>query len=177
MIVSAADRGGGVAAVTLSLDGGPARTLASGCAAPYSSLQPCPALADRAFALDAPDGDHTASGAVVDAAGNVTAWGPLAVAIHRTTISAATQPATVAPAGESERLTLSRATLKHPPGGKARLAGTLKTAAGAPVAGARLTVSWFDLGADGAVRARSPPSPRERTAPSRSRSSATARSA
>ena len=157
VIVSAADRGGGVAAVTLSLDGGPSRTLASGCTAPYSALQPCPALADRAFALDAPDGDHTASGTVVDAAGNVTPWGPLPVPIHRATTTTTPLPATVAPASESEQLRLTRAQLKHAPGGKARLEGTLKTAGGVPIAGARLTVSSFDLGVDAAVpRALSP---------------------
>lgn len=151
VIVSGADRGGGVAALTLSLDGGPAQTLTTGCAAPYTSAQPCPQVADRAFAITAPDGAHSASGTVVDAAGNATAWGPLAITIARggttTTVPA---PLNVASASQ-EVIKLARATLVHAPGTKTKLEGTLKTAAGVAMAGARLTVSSFDLGADDAV--------------------------
>jgi len=148
VIVGGIDRGGGVAAMTLSLDGGPAQTLTTGCAAPYTALQPCPGAADRAFAIDAPSGSHTASGTVVDAAGNATAWGPLAITIARggTNLS----PLNVAPASQ-EVIKLTRRTLEHAPGGKVKLEGKLSSAAGAPIAGARLTVSSFDLGTDDAV--------------------------
>src|SRR4051794_36682540 len=108
VIVSGTDRGGGVAALTLSLDGGPAQTLTTGCSAPYTAVQPCPGAADRAFAIDASDGPHSASGTVVDAAGNATAWGPVAITIRRGTTTAS--PLNVAPASQ-EVIKLTRNTL------------------------------------------------------------------
>jgi hypothetical protein len=149
VIVGGTDGGGGVAALTLSLDGGPAQTLTTGCATPYTVVQPCPGAADRAFAIDAPEGAHSASGTVVDAAGNATAWGPVAVTIHRTTATIVSPgPLSVA---SQESLKLGRSMLEHAPGAKVRLEGTLKTPGGAPIAGAHLSVSSFDLGADDAV--------------------------
>jgi hypothetical protein len=148
VIVGGTDRGGGVAALTLSLDGGPARTLTTGCAAPYTATQPCPQVADRAFALDAPAGPHSASGMVVDAAGNATAWGPVAITIQRGTTTVASAPIVAA---SQQVIKLASATLEHAPGGKTKLEGTLTTAAGLPLSGARLTVSSFDLGTDDAV--------------------------
>jgi hypothetical protein len=149
VIVGGTDRGGGVAALTLSLDGGPLQTLTTGCAPPYTLVQPCPQVADRAFAIAAPDGPHSASGSVVDAAGNATSWGPLAITIQRTTTTAVSPgPLSVA---SQEVIKLDRGTLEHAPGRKARLEGTLKSAGGAPLAGVHLTVSSFDLGADHAV--------------------------
>jgi hypothetical protein len=147
VIVGGTDRGGGVAALTLSLDGGPIRTLTTGCATPYTAVQPCPGSADRAFAIDAPDGPHSASGTVVDAAGNATAWGPVAITIRRTT-AVTTAPLTVA---SQDVIKLASSSLQHAPGGKVKLEGTLTTAAGLGIAGAHLTVSSFDLGADDAV--------------------------
>lgn len=152
VIVSGTDRGGGVAAITLSLDGGAAQTLTTGCATPYSAVQPCPGAGDRAFAINAPDGAHSASGTVVDAAGNATAWGPVAITIARgggtTTTTVTPAPLTVA---SQEVIKLARGSLQHAPGGKAKLEGTLRAASGVPIAGAHLTVSSFDLGADDAV--------------------------
>jgi hypothetical protein len=148
VIVSGTDGGGGVAALTLSLDGGAARTLTTGCATPYSAVQPCPGAADRACAIDAPHGAHSVTGTVVDAAGNATAWGPLAITIQRGTTTVSPAPLSVA---GQEVIKLARSTLEHAPGGKVKLEGTLKSAAGSPMAGARLTVSSFDLGTDDAV--------------------------
>jgi hypothetical protein len=148
VIVGGTDRGGGVAAMTLALDGGPVRTLTTGCAAPYTAVQPCTGSADRAFGIDAPDGTHSASGTVVDAAGNATAWGPVTIAIRRGATTVASAPLTAA---SQETIKLASSTLEHAPGGKVKLEGTLHSAAGVPIAGARLTVSSFDLGADDAV--------------------------
>ena len=150
VIVGGIDRGGGVAAMTLSLDGGPPQTLTTGCAAPYTTLQPCPGAADRAFAITAPNGSHTASGTVVDAAGNATAWGPLAITIARGGTNVSPTTLNVAPASQ-EVIRLTRATLEHAPGGKVKLEGKLTSAAGTAIAGARLSVSSFDLGTDDAV--------------------------
>ncbi len=148
VIVSGSDRGGGVDSLTLSLDGGPAQTLTTGCATPYTAVQPCPLVADRAFPIDAPDGPHSVSGTVVDAAGNATAWGPVALTIRRGTTTVSSAPLTAA---SREVIKLASSTLEHAPGGKVKLEGTLTSAAGVPIAGAHLTVSSFDLGADDAV--------------------------
>ncbi|WP_028057771.1 carboxypeptidase-like regulatory domain-containing protein [Candidatus Solirubrobacter pratensis] len=149
VIVNAADRGAGVASLTLSLDGGPAETVATGCAPPYTAPAPCPGEVARAFAIDAGDGLHSASGTVVDAAGNTTAWGPVAISIRRSPALLAPAPPAAAPA-EKQVLELSRAAVEHAPGATARLTGTLRTVSGAPVAGARLAVTSFDLAADDA---------------------------
>ncbi len=150
VIVNAADKGGGIARLTMSVDGGPEQALAGDCAPPYTVAGPCPAQAAHAFAIDAPDGDHSVSGTVVDAAGNTTAWGPLSVAIHRAPAQALPLVTTVAPASPPQVLKLARAAIEHAPGATARLGGTLRTVAGAPVAGAQLTVSSFDLASDDA---------------------------
>lgn len=157
VIVNASDRGGGIAAVTVALDGGPAQTVATSCTPPYAALAPCPAEVARAFAFDAADGEHSASGTIADAAGNTTAWGPVAVTIKRAVAAAppppqpVVVPLTVLAASETQVLTLARASLAHAPGAAVKLSGTLRTPAGAPVAGARLSVSSFDLAADDAV--------------------------
>jgi len=150
VIVSGTDRGGGVAALTLSLDGGPAQTLTTGCATPYTVVQPCPGAADRAFAIDAPEGAHSASGTVVDAAGNATAWGPVAITIKRTTVATNVNSSPLTVAGQ-EVLKLDRSMLEHAPGGKVKLEGTLRSASGAPLPGMHLSITSFDLGADDAV--------------------------
>jgi hypothetical protein len=150
VIVNGSDRGGGVARVTMALDGGPPQTLATGCAPPYTALAPCPAEVARAFAIDAADGEHSASGTLVDAAGNSTAWGPVAITIRRAAAPQALSPASAPATPAAQVLELARATIEHAPGATARLLGTLRTASGAPVAGARLSVSSFDLAADDA---------------------------
>lgn len=151
VIVSGSDRGAGVASLTLSLDGGPAQTLATGCAPPYTVAPPCPAEVERAFAISAADGEHSASGTVVDAAGNATAWGPVTFTIRRASSAPLIGAPGVVPASEATAvLKLARASLDHAPGAAVKLTGTLKTPAGAPVAGARLAVSSFDLAADDA---------------------------
>jgi hypothetical protein len=159
VIVTGSDRGAGVASITLSLDGGPAQALASGCAPPYAVAPPCPAEVSRAFAIDAADGEHSASGTVVDAAGNVSAWGPVQLTLRRTPAAVAplvTAAAAVPTAGngtpavEAPALRLARATVEHAPGAAATVSGTLRTASGAPIAGARLAVSSLDLAADDA---------------------------
>ncbi len=77
LVVESSDDGGGIAATTLSVDGGAPVTLApagprGACALPYTAPQPCPAAAARAFEVDTAalaQGAHSFSGTVVDAAG------------------------------------------------------------------------------------------------------------
>jgi hypothetical protein len=148
LTVSAADRGGGVAAVTAAFDGGAARTAASGCAPPYAAAAPCPAQVDRAFSLAglAP-GAHRASGTVVDAAGNATPWGPVAF----TVVSAPVRVVGAGSAPAAPHLSLASTSVVHAAGAPAHLHGTLTDAAGVPIAGASVGVSFLDLGADRAT--------------------------
>lgn len=161
LVVSAADRGGGVAAVTLAVDGGAAQTNASACHTPYTAVAPCPPQVERAFSLaGVAAGAHSAAGTVVDAAGNATPWGPVAFTVT-TSSTTITTPLAFAgngtPAVETPVLRLADTSVRHAAGAATQLHGTLKTARGAPIAGAQLSVSSFDLATDDAVpRALSP---------------------
>lgn len=185
LIVSSSDDGGGVASTTLSIDGdvpqviapaGPRRT----CAQPYTVTQPCPSEVARAFTVDTTnltDGEHEASGTVLDTAGNVTTFGPVRFTVEHPRrddgrrddddrrrseepqptpqLPTPQDPAPqtpVQPAGNgqpavrSPRLKLDDAQLVRRAGRAARLRGTLRTGAGTPIAGARLTVVVQELG-------------------------------
>ena len=174
LVVEAADLGGGVAATTVSVDDGVVEQTsapagpAGTCRAPYTVLQPCPAEVARVFTLDTTrlaDGPHTVAGTVVDAAGNVTAWGPVAFEVSqpverrdqpeepRTPTTPTTPTTPEPPAGNGQpavrrpRLTLDRTAVVRRGSHAARLTGTLRTAAGRPITGARLTVTAQTLGA------------------------------
>lgn len=181
LVVESSDEGGGIAAMTLSVDGGAPVTVAPAgprgtCAPPYTSPQPCPATAARAFEVDTAaliEGAHTASGTVVDAAGNVTPFGPVAFAVAHpqaggggtgptpTTPNTPTPPivpepsapvSNGVPAVTTPLLRFDRATIVRSGGRSARVRGTLRTPAGAPIAGAKLLVTATDLGTAAARR-------------------------
>lgn len=188
LIVSSSDDGGGVASTTLSIDGDVPQVVAPAgprgtCAQPYTVVQPCPSEVARAFTVDTTalqDGEHEATGTVVDPAGNVTSFGPVAFTVEHprrgdgrrddddrrgggdpptptpptppdpTPPTPPTPPAPPAgngqPAVRAPRLRLERAQLVRRAGRSARLRGTLRTGAGSPIAGARLTVVVQELG-------------------------------
>lgn len=185
VIVSSSDDGGGVASTTLSVDGGIPQVVAPAgprgtCAQPYTVVQPCPSEVARAFTVDTStlaDGAHEVTGTVVDTAGNVTPFGPVAFTVEHPrrddgrrddddrrggeeppvqpptpppTQDPPTPPAPPAgngqPAVRSPRLRLDRVQLVRRAGRSARLRGTLRTGAGTPIAGARLTVVVQELG-------------------------------
>jgi len=170
LVVSSGDDGGGIAATTLSVDGGVPQVVAPAgprgtCALPYTVVQPCPSDVARAFAVDTTvlqDGPHEASGTVVDAAGNVTSLGPVAFTVAHPRSGGGEEPPTpptpeppappVAPTGNGEpavrapRLRLDRRQLVRRAGRAARVRGTLRTGAGQPIVGARLTVVVQELG-------------------------------
>jgi|GEM_PF-1127706 len=170
LLVTATDVGGGVAAFELSVDGGVTRRVpvANGsgdCEAPFSAARPCPPEATRGFSIDtaglAP-GAHTVSGAVVDAAGNATSFGPVAFTVARrvddpgpgdpggqhgvSPASAARTADNGTPAVETPRLRLRPASIGGRAGKAPRLRGALTTPAGEPIAGARLRVELSELG-------------------------------
>lgn len=84
------DRGGGVADVAVEIDGAIVshRTLgdnARTCATPYVAAVPCPLHVGGSLTVDTGnvrDGDHRLRLLARDAAGNVTAWGPIAIRTH-----------------------------------------------------------------------------------------------
>ena len=174
--VSSTDAGAGIAAFSLAVDGGEAqvRTVGgAGCREPYTAAQPCPGSAAESFVLDglAP-GEHTVAGTVADAAGNVTAWGPVAFTVAAPPVLSVPPSVPSAPpcagaacavvpaeAGPGV-LRVSAPRSARAPGKALRLSGTLRTAAGAPIAGAALTVTGLDLGVN---RARSRVLARPRT--------------
>ena len=165
LTVTAADEGGGVAAFEFSVDGGTpqrvAATTAGSCAEPFSQPQPCPSTATRGISIDtaglAP-GAHTVAGAVADAAGNATPFGPLSFTVAapagpggKTIVGG--RPDNGTPAVKKPRLRLSRVHRSHGKGKAARLRGLLTTPAGVPIAGARLRVEISELGSKAAGRA------------------------
>lgn len=171
LTVAASDPGAGLRSFSLTVDGGAPRTLATGCAEPYVAAPPCPTAFAETFAVDraalAP-GDHSVSGSVLDAAGNVTFWGPLWFSVAEPapvpTATAASEPAPSAPAPppsappaptasgngvpavQTPRIVLAAAGRDRAPGTAARVGGTLRTSGGAPIAGARLSVSTLPAG-------------------------------
>jgi hypothetical protein len=189
LVVESADEGGGIAAMTMALDGGAPQTIAPAgprgtCSEPYTIAQPCPSAAARLFTLDTSalaEGSHELSGTVVDAAGNATPYGPLGFTVAHAPepgdgggdpddgggtpapppvvippppiappIAPPSTPAPPAgngsPAVRAPKLTLDRSELVRRQRRAERLTGTLRTAAGQPITGARLTVSARELG-------------------------------
>ncbi len=158
LLVEGADDGGGVAAVSLAIDGGAPQVIApagssSSCQEPYFLPRPCPAEVARLFTVDTSSlvgGIHTATGTVVDPAGNVTPFGPLLfMAAHHGSPggSAGTPPPTPVPevgngdpAVKEPRLRLEARRLEHARGRAAILRGRLTTETGTPISGAKLGV-------------------------------------
>jgi hypothetical protein len=166
LVVGAGDAGAGVAAVTLSIDGGPPQTQASTspdgvCQTPYTRVQPCPTEVTRAFTVETGElapGAHSASGTVVDAAGNVANFGPLAFTVASPPEPPPAPPPIVIPppdppdlrngrpAVARPQLTLARTQIEHVAGSPAWIAGMLRTNAGEPIVGARLTLTADPIG-------------------------------
>jgi hypothetical protein len=160
LTVTAADEGGGVAAFAFAVDGdAPQRVAATGpgsCAEPFYLPQPCPTTATRGISIDtaglAP-GPHTVAGAVADAAGNATSFGPVSFTVATpagpggpTIVAGGEQPDNGTPAVKNPRLRLSPPSVPRRRGSPARLRGSLTTPAGVPIAGARLRVEISELG-------------------------------
>lgn len=174
LTVTGHDRGGGIEAMSLAIDGQPWQTLPSsatvpGCRVPYSAVRPCPADVAQTFEIDtgalAP-GDHRASGTIVDAAGNSTPWGPVPfrvaiapIGILRTppVRTPPPGPSNGSPAVERPRLRLARDLTEAVAGTAVRVRGRLTTREGAPVARARLSVAVRQLGLRGSVPTRRRP--------------------
>lgn len=174
LFVTAADTGGGVAAFEFEVDGGAPRRVAvgGGCEEPFSEPRPCPREATRGIAVDTASlapGAHSVAGRVTDAAGNATRFGPVDFTVASPAAPEPSQagsaeplrpgggstgvgadggrrPDNGTPAVESPTLRLDAAKGLHRPARSTRLKGTLATATGEPIAGARLDVEVVEIG-------------------------------
>jgi hypothetical protein len=164
--VAGHDGQSGVAAVSLSLDDGPASTMPAGnalngCRTPFVSPRPCPSDFAPVFAVDtatlAP-GPHVASGTVTDAAGNQTSWGPVAFTVEAppappTPPLPPPAPAVVAGIPDNGRPAVlqPRVRMSVARGGgsrAARVSGTVHAPDGTAIVGARIALRGRPLGTD-----------------------------
>jgi hypothetical protein len=157
LVVDAADRGSGLTRWWLEADGvvQPDSVVAAGgdCAVPYTKTVPCPRRAAIAVPIDPEalgDGPRTLRVGVTDAAGNTTKSGEIRVVVARPAVSANAGVAGLPNGQGATRFAQlrcwfagkSRVAVKRVRyGATARIAGRLTTQAGAPIAGARLSVT------------------------------------
>ena len=156
LVVQAADVGGGVAAISATVDGGAAVATSGGgtCAAPYAVAQPCPSTREAMFAIDTGalrPGDHVATGTLTDAAGSTSSWGPVPFVVPSGgssdpgpapsgAIAVPVSPATT-PAGApvpAARLTFQGTTDRS---GRRVPTGYLRTRGGTPLSGVAVRLS------------------------------------
>jgi hypothetical protein len=150
------DRGGGVAFTALEIDGAIVARATFGdaagtCREPYTAVVPCPATASGTLSVDTaalPDGAHQLRVLATDAAGNTTAWGPVAFSSDNARRFCDPHPAAVGGALKLEtRLVPARRPDATPVqrlmvgmGEGATVTARLTDAAGAPVPGAAVCV-------------------------------------
>ncbi|HWK28704.1 MAG TPA: hypothetical protein VNS09_19225 [Solirubrobacter sp.] len=155
VVVSGADVGAGIAAVSLSVDGGEP-VVRERCRVPYAAVVPCPGAVAETFAVDLAPGAHALAARLRDAAGNETA---ATVRVTVPDLGAAVPPlpgpATAGPDGAAvaepaaaggARLRLSASRTLRAPGTPVRVSGTLTTPDGAPIPDAAITLTALDLG-------------------------------
>jgi hypothetical protein len=147
LFVGASDQGAGLSTMSLSVDGDAPQTLEAGgaaCEPPYEVPEPCPGQTGRMFEIDTAtlsEGEHTASGQVTDAAGNVTQFGPLDFTVDRSVPPPPPEePDNGTPATNAASIDLKGSKLRAARGKAAVLRGRLSTPAGQPVAGAKLVL-------------------------------------
>ncbi|MDQ2622581.1 MAG: carboxypeptidase-like regulatory domain-containing protein [Actinomycetota bacterium] len=152
LTITGSDPGSGIAGFSLLMDGA---LVAAGapdgspptCSLPYTVARPCLAGGSRTFTFDTgtmSPGGHSASGTIIDAAGNSTAWGPVNFTVAEPGVPVPV-PDNGVPATTTSRLRIDRAMVDHRPGRNAIISGRLVTAAGIPVAGATLTASLVNV--------------------------------
>ena len=152
----ASDIGGGVAALSLLIDGIQSARHAPGgsCAQPFTVAAPCPDQLGMTFLVDASKlaaGPHTARLQAVDAAGNTTTGPPIAFTAAAASLPPAPPPAPppavierrvevpVAMAPRAVRIEPERSRVELP-GGGAAITGIVRSAEGSPADGVRVTV-------------------------------------
>jgi len=150
LFIEAADTNAGIRALYLDIDGVPTQSItidtSATCAEPFEVARPCPAETGRIFSVNTDplsEGPHSATGQVVDAAGNSTPFGPVPFTVAHPGPPA---PDNGIPAVEDPVLRLDRKLVEHSPGAPARVGGTLTTSTGQPISGASLGVVSTSLG-------------------------------
>jgi hypothetical protein len=129
-----ADFGGGVRQVALLVDGAAYRRTAPKCAEPYTSAVPCPVDGTEPFELDTralTNGPHTLSVELHDVAGNRSESKGYAVLVDN--VASATAPV--------PRIALDRQTITSTYKATPVVRGTLRDAAGNPLAGVKVGVA------------------------------------
>ncbi len=150
--VSGSDAGGGIRSIGLRLDGVPVDAGAPNgspvtCSTPYPVPRPCLAGAARTFTFDTgpmSPGIHSASGTIVDAAGNSTDWGPVDFTVADP-VPPPPLPDNGNPASASPRLTMDRGTVDHQASRPAAIRGRLRTGSGGAISGAVLGVKMVTI--------------------------------
>ncbi|WP_211339854.1 hypothetical protein [Solirubrobacter pauli] len=136
------DRGAGVAAMELLVDGVVAQRVSVGsptCVKPYVVPIPCPVRGDAAVALDTttiPNGGHNFELRLLDAAGNLTTVGPVRADVQNPV------PAGDTPTSSAQgRVTWRRTVIRSDHASKVRLEGVVTGLDDTPLAGATVDVA------------------------------------
>lgn len=153
----ATDRGGGVAATSLEVDGQVVTRATLGdsagsCREPYTTRVPCPTTASGTLALDTAqlaDGAHRLRVLATDAAGNTSAWGPVTIVTDNAQALCAPAPT---PAGTPLRMRTWIEPEAQPRTGKAKRKGKAKQHRAA-ASGAHAAPGAHAAGGRGAARA------------------------
>ncbi|MBN8867167.1 MAG: hypothetical protein J0H98_06410 [Solirubrobacterales bacterium] len=159
LYVGATDQNAGVSSFALEIDGQPYQTLQVGsgtCSQPYTVARPCPFDTGRVFTIDASalsEGSHVASGAVTDAAGNQTPFGP----INFTVENPGQPPQNGSPAVVKPLLEVDKDLFWHRPGKRVAVTGALTTEGGVPIGSAKLEVELNLLTSNGTRVLERPP--------------------
>jgi hypothetical protein len=147
---SASDKGGGLKALGLLIDGQQyaeraADPRSTTCAPPYTQIVPCPAGADVTVVVDTallPNGGHVVQAAATDVGGNRTLSEPVAITTLNGSrpngINASRSARLTAWFGRKAKRRVSHRTVGF--GHMTSVAGIVRTAAGAPIGGAEVEV-------------------------------------
>ena len=153
-----ADVGGGIAAVSLRIDGVERARVDPGgdCVRPYTLVAPCPATLPASLETDTgtlAEGAHVAELCAIDAAGQTTGSGPIPFTIERSAAGGGGGTPNAGPAAPATaEIDLDRTRISLPARGR-QVAGLVRRADGRPAVGAQLVVRSRRFGA-GAPRAR-----------------------
>jgi hypothetical protein len=157
LFVEAQDTNAGVRTFTLSVDGNQvySKTIDTSptCVVPYEVPRPCPAQTGQILTVDTTGmtpGPHSASGTVIDAAGNVASFGPIPFTVADPGPGPEV-PDNGNPAVADPQLSFDRDLVQHAPGKAAELTGRLTTTGGQPIAGAQLDLVSTSLGGRSSV--------------------------
>ena len=167
LFVDATDDGAGVKTISLAVDGNPVPGATAApsatCLEPYQVPEPCPGDLGRLLTVDTTAlsaGAHDATGAITDAAGNSTPFGPIPFTVAEPDPGPGPDPNVPdngTPAVSDPVLVLDETLVEHKPGETVSVPGRLTTAAGVPIDAAKLEVTATSLGGRDSIETQLPP--------------------